>query len=145
MLDRFRERLYDGHDQSRLSCDTVRANLRRQARVFHMTPRRPGLFRQPYKRTADGLAHPSLFPQQTPRVPVERVIRAMNAAFEKTLLDKRGEKLLIPTTPEAWVEISLKHLKEWGDPILDPYLLSLCDPAHIFVIDTCPMNANCNG
>ena len=60
----------------------------------------------------------------------------MDVAFEKTLLDKRGEKLPLPSTPEAWVELSLKHLKEWSDPILDPYLFSLCDPAQVFVVDT---------
>ena len=91
---------------------------------------------QRYPREGDTLlANSSLFPP--PNKPVgESIIRPLiKSAFDRCLKNKIGEKKEEIDTPEKWVELTIKHLRERSDPILSSYFVSQLKAEELFELD----------
>jgi hypothetical protein len=89
---------------------------------------------QAYPRRDDDTAADELFPR--PRAIAKRALnRAIKSAYERCLLNKKGEKVELDSTPEELVALCLSHLKQRSDPILNPYFLSRCELEEIFDLD----------
>ena len=104
-----------------------------------MTIRRTQSNRQPYPREAGSLlaAH-SLFPPHKPPLSDEIIMKAIDAAFDRTSKDRVGSVRTVTTTPVELVKLCIKHLKKRTDPILGAYFYSHCKIEEIFELDAIP-------
>ena len=94
------------------------------------------LILQPYPRVDNTLlSHPSLYPM--PKEPLEdgKIVNSIKIAFDRCLRNKVGKEKEKIDSPEKWVELTLKHLKERSDPILSPYFVSQLRAEEIFELD----------
>lgn len=91
---------------------------------------------QPYPRREGGgyLASDSLFQAAHP-LPTNKLDAAIQKAFDRSLTDKRGNRVKLPSIPEELVEKSMDHLRERSDPILSPSFLSQCKAEEVFTLD----------
>jgi hypothetical protein len=89
---------------------------------------------QGYPRRDDDTAANELFPRPKP-INSAALNGAIKRAYERCLLDKKGEIVELDSTPEELVSLCLAHLKERSDPILNPYFLSRCKLDEIFELD----------
>ena len=104
-----------------------------------MTPRKTQSNRQPYPREKGSLlAADSLFPPHKPPLSDEIIIKAIDAAFDRTLRDRLGRVRKVVSTPAELVKLCIKHLKKRTDPILGSYFYSRCNVEEIFELDAIP-------
>ncbi len=59
----------------------------------------------------------------------------IDKAFSRCSLKKTGKKRIVADSPEALVDLCIKHLKTRSDPIVNPYFVSLCDVESLFELD----------
>ncbi len=91
---------------------------------------------QPYPREGNTLlASSKLFPIKHPPLDEKVVDKSIDDAFNRCIKDKKGSKKSIIFSPEQLVSMTLKHLKERSDPILNPYFVSLFKAEHLFEYD----------
>lgn len=94
------------------------------------------LILQPYPREANTLLSDSmLFPIPTQKLDEESIKSAIVIAFERCLKNKTGKEKNRIDTPEKWVDLTLKHLKERSDPILNSYFVSKLNAEELFEFD----------
>ncbi len=104
-----------------------------------MTPRGVQSHRQPYPRQAGSLlaAH-ALFPPHKPPLPDQIIMKAIDAAFDRTCRDRVGSIRKVTKNPHELVKLCIKHLKKRTDPILGVYFYSQCNVEEIFELDAIP-------
>ncbi|MBM3404464.1 MAG: hypothetical protein FJY10_06195 [Bacteroidetes bacterium] len=91
---------------------------------------------QPYPREKDSLLSADyLFPRKDEKFTPERLAVSIQQAFNRCLKNKQGKFMAYSKSPEELVKLTIKHLKERSDPILNPYFLSLIKPEEIFILD----------
>ena len=95
--------------------------------------------RQPYPRENSSLlaAH-SLFPPLSPPLSDESIIKAIDAAFDRTGRNRVGNIRKVKSTPEELVNLCINHLKKRTDPILGVYFYTNCEVEEIFELDAIP-------
>ena len=86
------------------------------------------------RRDGEYLAKDSLFPKSSP-INNEHFERAIELAFERTLIEKKGKRKSLDLSPDQLVEMCLKHLKERSDPIISPSFFSSLAPSDVFTMD----------
>ncbi len=91
---------------------------------------------QSYPRQHEGLLSASkLFPK--PSHPIEEKIieKLIKIAFDRCLKTKSGRSKISIDSPQKLVDLTIKHLKERSDPILNPYFVSQIEPEELFELD----------
>ena len=93
-------------------------------------------FAQPYPREEKLLiaAH-SLFPECRPSLSDNKIISAIEKAFDRSRRNKVGNIRQVPSSPEELVNLCLEHLKERSDPVLGTFFYSTCEVHEIFELD----------
>jgi len=81
------------------------------------------------------LAKPELFPILTPPMSLSVIRDCIDKAFNRCTLKKSGKKRIIAETPQALVEMCIKHLRTRSDPIISPHFVSLCNIDNLFELD----------
>ncbi len=81
------------------------------------------------------LARPELFPPLSPPMSLSNIRNCIDQAFHRCNLKKSGKKRIIAETPQALVELCIRHLKTRSDPIISPHFVSLCDIDNLFELD----------
>ena len=91
---------------------------------------------QGYPREDDTLlASPSLFPKPRPSLNKVQIEEAVDAAFIRSKMNKRGDEKPSLDSPEKMAELCLKHLRERSDPVLSPYFVSRLKADDLFELD----------
>jgi hypothetical protein len=91
---------------------------------------------QPYPRKANTLlSDPNLFPMPNQKLGENLLNSSIKFAFNRCLKNKVGDEKEKIDTPEKWVELTIKHLKERSDPILSSYFVSQLNAEEIFEFD----------
>ena len=104
-----------------------------------MTARKAPSYRELYPREPNSLlAKHSLFPKCDPPLSDDIVSLAIEKAFARILLDKKGQNRKFPSTPSQLVDLCFKHLKQRTDPIIGSYFYSFCYMDEIFELDAIP-------
>ncbi len=91
---------------------------------------------QPYPRE-DGsvLAKSSMFLKPNDRLELPRLEQVIDAAFDRTLRNKKGQIKAVADSPEKLVDNCIVHLRERSDPILSPAFVSQLAPEDLFELD----------
>ena len=84
------------------------------------------------------LAAHSLFPQHKPPLSDELIMKAIDAAFDRTSRDRVGGVRKVIKTPVELVKLCVSHLKKRTDPILGSYFYLQCAIEEIFELDAIP-------
>ena len=94
---------------------------------------------QPYPREGGALlaAH-NLFPPHNPPLNDATVMKAIDAAFDRTSRNRVGGLKKVINDPASLVRLCIKHLKQRSCPILGPYFYSNCEIEEIFELDAIP-------
>jgi len=101
-----------------------------------MAKRKGGPTLQQYPRMEGSLlAKCELFPCFAPPMHMDTISDCIDKAFNRCNLKKSGKKRAAVSSPDALVELCIKHLKTRSDPILNPYFVSLCDVDSLFELD----------
>lgn len=91
---------------------------------------------QPYPREANTLLSDSaLFPMPSQKLSEEVIKSSIKISFDRCLKNKVGREKAKIDTPEKWVDLTLKHLKERSDPILNSYFVSQLNAEELFDLD----------
>ncbi len=91
---------------------------------------------QPYPREGiEVLSKETLYPKLSPPMSFEKINNAIKIAFNRCLKNKRGKKKELPDSPEKWVDLTIKHLKERSDPIISSYFVSQLKAEELFELD----------
>jgi len=94
------------------------------------------LLLQPYPREGQTLLSADfLYPKKDPSVSINDLEDIIDKAFLRCFKNKKGESRIYSETPESLVKLTLKHLKERSDPILNPYFLGLLNVEDVFEFD----------
>jgi len=85
------------------------------------------LFLQPYPREGQTLLSADfLYPKKEFPISINDLEDTIDKAFSRCFKNKKGESRIYFETPESLVKLTLKHLKERSDPILNPYFFLDC-------------------
>lgn len=91
---------------------------------------------QPYPREAGSLLSAEfLFPRKATPVSSDDLVQAIDHAYTRCLKNKQGYFKPYRKSPEELVNLTISHLKERSDPILNPFFLQLISPEEIFILD----------
>lgn len=91
---------------------------------------------QPYPREGDTLlAASTLFPMPDEPLAEDIIKSSIKLAFDRCAKNKVGKTKIRVDSPEQWVELIVKHLRERSDPILSPYFVSQLKAADLFELD----------
>ncbi len=94
------------------------------------------LILQPYPREGNTLlANSSLFPIPSTPLNENLINSSIKKAFDRCIKTKVGKKRAEADSPEKWVDLTIKHLKERSDPILSSYFVSQLKAEDLFEFD----------
>ncbi len=101
-----------------------------------MAKKKTGPTLQRYPREEDGLLSVTgLFPRMSPPMAERDIEKAIDAAFQRCIKNKKGELKETPKTPVELVNLCIKHLKERSDPVLSPYFVSQLKAEDLYELD----------
>ncbi len=91
---------------------------------------------QPYPRESNTLLSDSeLFPIPDQKLNEDIIKSSIMISFDRCHKNKVGKEKDKIDTPEKWVELTIKHLKERSDPILSSYFVSQLNAEELFEFD----------